>query len=47
VRVQTADRAQQIMALCNEHGIECIVGVEPAQPEDVTLTSNARASRPR
>ncbi len=36
VRVQTVDRAQQIMALCNDHGIVCIVGVEPDQREDVT-----------
>ena len=36
VRVQTAQRAEQVVALCNQHGSECIVGVEPDQPEDVT-----------
>jgi SWIM/SEC-C metal-binding protein len=35
-RVQTAERAQQILALCNQHGIQCIVGVEPDQREDIT-----------
>lgn len=41
VRVQTAQRAEQVVALCNQHGIECIVGVEPDQPEDVTDVERA------
>lgn len=41
VRVQTVDRAQQILALCNEHGIQCIVGVEPDQYEDITDVERA------
>jgi len=41
VRVQTADRAQQIVALCSERGIECIVGVEPDRPEDITDVERA------
>jgi SWIM/SEC-C metal-binding protein len=41
VRVQTAYRAQQIMALCGENGIECIVGIEPDQPEDFTDVERA------
>jgi len=36
VRVQTAQRAEQVVALCNQHAIECIVGVEPDQTEDLT-----------
>ena len=44
VRVQTADRAQQIIALCNEHGIVCIVGVEPDQREDITDVERALKS---
>jgi len=41
VRVQTVDRAQQIMALCNEHGIVCIVGIEPDQREDISDVERA------
>jgi SWIM/SEC-C metal-binding protein len=41
VRVQTADRAQQLIALCSERGIACIVGVEPDKPEDVTDVERA------
>lgn len=41
VRVQTVDRAQQIMTLCDEHGIVCIVGVEPDQREDITDVERA------
>jgi len=40
-RVQTAERAQQILALCNQHRIQCIVGVEPDQREDITDVERA------
>lgn len=43
-RVQTTDRAQQILELCTQHGIVCIVGVEPDKPEDITDVE--RALRP-
>jgi len=36
VRLQTQDRALQVLAFCQEHGIQCIVGVEPDEPEDVS-----------
>ena len=41
VRVQTTERAQQILELCNQHGIECIVGVEPDKSEDITDVDRA------
>lgn len=41
VCVQTMDRAHQIMALCNDHGIVCIVGVEPDKREDITDVERA------
>ena len=46
VRVQTQTRAEEILDLCNKHGLKVIVGIEPDKPEDVSgverlLTSNA------
>jgi SWIM/SEC-C metal-binding protein len=35
-RAQTAQRAEQLIALCAEHDIVCIVGIEPDKPEDIT-----------
>lgn len=36
VRTQTEKKAQEILDLCNEHGWQVIVGVEPDKPEDLT-----------
>ena len=36
VRVQTEAHAREIMAACNAHGWQVIVGVEPDAPEDVS-----------
>ena len=36
VRVQTAAHAQEIVAVCQAHGWQVIVGVEPDVPEDVS-----------
>lgn len=36
VRVQTEERAQELMDLCSEHGWQVIVGLEPDKPEDIT-----------
>ncbi|MDI6752648.1 MAG: SEC-C metal-binding domain-containing protein [bacterium] len=36
VRVQSLERAEEILALCNEHGWQAIVGVEPDKPEDIS-----------
>jgi SWIM/SEC-C metal-binding protein len=52
-RVQTMERAGEIMALCEEHGWKVVVGVEPDKPEDISdverlLNPNqARRSKPR
>jgi SWIM/SEC-C metal-binding protein len=35
-RVQTMERAEEIMALCESHGWKVVVGVEPDKPEDVS-----------
>lgn len=36
VRVATEQRGHQILDLCNQHGIEVIIGLEPDQPEDIS-----------
>ncbi|HUI41184.1 MAG TPA: PBPRA1643 family SWIM/SEC-C metal-binding motif protein [Terriglobia bacterium] len=36
VRVATETRALEIMTLCNKHGIQAIVGIEPDKPEDIS-----------
>jgi SWIM/SEC-C metal-binding protein len=36
VRVQTQDRAAEILALCNENDILVLVGVEPDKAEDIS-----------
>lgn len=35
-RVQTEKRAGEIMDLCNEHGWQVIVGIEPDKPENIS-----------
>lgn len=35
VRVQTLERAEEIAALCEEHGWVFITGIEPDEPEDL------------
>lgn len=36
VRVQTPQKAEEILALCDEHGWKVIVGIEPDKPEDIS-----------
>jgi SWIM/SEC-C metal-binding protein len=36
VRVQTQDRAAEILALCNENDVQVLVGVEPDKTEDIS-----------
>ena len=36
VRVRSEDRAQEILDLCQEHGIPVIVGIEPEETEDIS-----------
>jgi SWIM/SEC-C metal-binding protein len=45
VRVQTVERAQQLIAFCQERGIQAIVGMEPDKPEDVTDIERALVAR--
>ena len=35
-RVQTAHRLEQLMAFCREADIQCIIGLEPGKPEDIS-----------
>jgi SWIM/SEC-C metal-binding protein len=36
LRVQTAERAQQIAEICEERGWKMVIGIEPAKAEDLT-----------
>ena len=36
VRVRSISRAEQIVALCQDHGWKIIAGVEPEEPEDTS-----------
>jgi hypothetical protein len=50
--VPSFERAQEILALCDRHGWQVIVGVEEDKPEDVTdveklLRGSAAESAPR
>ena len=44
VRVQTVERAEEIVGFCRDHGIHCIVGLEPDKPEDVSDIDRALAA---
>jgi SWIM/SEC-C metal-binding protein len=45
VRVQTSERAQRVLALCDENDIVVIVGVEPDKPEDLSDIERAILAR--
>ena len=36
VHVQSQDRAEYVLSICNEHGWKVIVGIEPDKPEDIS-----------
>ena len=36
VRVQTQERAEEILSVCNSNGCVVIIGLEPDQPEDIS-----------
>jgi SWIM/SEC-C metal-binding protein len=36
VHVETMERAEEIMKLCNENNWQVIVGIEPDKPEDIS-----------
>ena len=44
LRVQTVERAQEMLDYCTEHGIQAIVGVEPDKDENVTDVERALSS---
>jgi SWIM/SEC-C metal-binding protein len=48
VRVQTMERAEEILVVFEEHGWQCIVGIEENRPEDIsdlnTLLSQQEAA---
>jgi hypothetical protein len=35
VRVQTEAKGREIVSVCNKHGLQVIVGIEPGEPEDI------------
>jgi SWIM/SEC-C metal-binding protein len=45
VRVQTPERAQRVLTLCNDNDIVVIVGVEPDKPEDLSDIERAMVAR--
>ncbi len=45
VRVQTPERAQQVIDLCKAHDIHCIAGVEPDKLEDISDIDRAMQAR--
>lgn len=50
VRVQTVERAQEILDLCHKCGWKVVVGIEPDKPEnidDVKWLLKKRADQPR
>jgi len=36
VKVQTQERAEEILALCDSNGWKVIIGIEPYEDEDIT-----------
>ena len=36
LRVRSPERAQEVLALCNEKGVKAIVGIEPDKSEDIS-----------
>ena len=45
VRVKSIEKAQEILALCNERGWKAIVGVEPDKREDISDVKKLLKSR--
>lgn len=46
LRVQTLEKAEEIMSLCDTNGWKAIVGVEPQEPEDLTDLYRLQGARP-
>lgn len=45
VRVQTVERAEQLLYWCQKNDIAVIVGLEPDKPEDITDIDRALQAR--
>jgi SWIM/SEC-C metal-binding protein len=45
VRVQTVERAQRVLAFCDENDVVVMVGVEPDKTEDISDIERAIAAR--
>jgi SWIM/SEC-C metal-binding protein len=45
IRVQTEDRATEVMNFCNDKGIIFILGLEPDKPEDISDVERALQAR--
>lgn len=41
VRVQTEERAHEVLEYCTEHGIQALVGLEPDKDEDLSDIASA------
>jgi SWIM/SEC-C metal-binding protein len=50
VRVRTTTRADEILSMCEEHGLKIIIALEPDEPEDIsdveTLLSGGAGAAP-
>jgi len=44
-RVRTEARAQQVLAFCQDHGIQMVLELVPNEPEDITDIDRALAAR--
>jgi len=45
VRVQTVQRAQEVIDFCQQHSVQAIVGVEPDKAEDISDVERALVAR--
>ena len=44
-RVQTEQRAMEILAFCEDHGIQAVIELAPSEPEDITDIDLALVAR--
>ena len=44
-RVQTEERAFEVLAFCQDHGIQLLIEVAPDQPEDISDVDRALVAR--
>ncbi|MCL0060628.1 SEC-C metal-binding domain-containing protein [Dehalococcoidia bacterium] len=46
VRVQNEERANEILSICETHGWQFIIGIEPDKPEDISDIDRALSPAP-